>query len=246
MNHMTRDPIIGEFVGTFFLILLGDGVVAGCILKRTKAEGAGWMAITTGWAFAVLCGIFTANLFGSSDAFINPAFTLGFAVKTGAFNKMLPYLAAQVAGAFAGAVVVWLFYLPHWRETEDPAVKLGVFCTGPAIRSYGANLISEIIGTFVLVVVAGAMTSKVTLPTGAAAGLTPYLVACLVWSIGLSLGATTGYAINPARDFGPRLAHALLPIPGKGGSDWRYAWIPILGPFIGAALAGGLLRMIHA
>jgi glycerol uptake facilitator protein len=246
VNHMTRDPIIGEFVGTFFLILLGDGVVAGCILKRTKAEGAGWMAITAGWAFAVLCGIFTANLFGSSDAFINPAFTLGFAVKTGAFNKMLPYLAAQVAGAFAGAVVVWLFYLPHWRETEDPAVKLGVFCTGPAIRSYGANLISEIIGTFVLVVVAGAMTSKVALPTGAAAGLTPYLVACLVWSIGLSLGATTGYAINPARDFGPRLAHALLPIPGKGGSDWRYAWIPILGPFIGAALAGGLLRMIHA
>ena len=238
--------MIGEFVGTFFLILLGDGVVAGCILKRTKAEGAGWVAITTGWAFAVLCGIFTANLFGSSDAFINPAFTLGFAVKTGAFNKMLPYLVAQVGGAFAGAVVVWLFYLPHWRATEDQAVKLGVFCTGPAIRSYGANLISEIIGTFVLVAVAGAMTSKLALPTGAAAGLTPYLVACLIWSIGLSLGATTGYAINPARDFGPRLAHALLPIAGKGGSDWRYAWIPVLGPFIGAALAGGLLRMIHA
>jgi glycerol uptake facilitator protein len=238
--------MIGEFVGTFFLILLGDGVVAGCILKRTKAEGAGWVAITTGWAFAVLCGIFTANLFGSSDAFINPAFTLGFAVKTGAFNKMLPYLVAQVGGAFAGAVVVWLFYLPHWRATEDQAVKLGVFCTGPAIRSYGANLISEIIGTFVLVAVAGAMTSKLALPTGAAAGLTPYLVACLIWSIGLSLGATTGYAINPARDFGPRLAHALLPIAGKGESDWRYSWIPVVGPFIGASLAGVLLRMIHA
>jgi glycerol uptake facilitator protein len=125
-------------------------------------------------------------------------------------------------------------------------VKLGVFCTGPAIRSYGANLICEIIGTFVLVVVAGAMTSKLVLPTGAATGLTPFLVACLIWSIGLSLGATTGYAINPARDFGPRLAHALLPIAGKGASDWRYAWIPVLGPFIGAALAGGLLRMIHA
>jgi glycerol uptake facilitator protein len=243
---MTRGPMIGEFVGTFFLILLGDGVVAGCILKRTKAEGAGWVAITTGWAFAVLCGIFTANLFGSSDAFINPAFTLGFAVKTGAFNKMLPYLVAQVGGAFAGAVVVWLFYLPHWRATEDQAVKLGVFCTGPAIRSYGANLISEIIGTFVLVAVAGAMTSKLALPTGAAAGLTPYLVACLIWSIGLSLGATTGYAINPARDFGPRLAHALLPIAGKGESDWRYSWIPVVGPFIGASLAGVLLRMIHA
>jgi glycerol uptake facilitator protein len=243
---MTRDPIIGEFVGTFFMILLGDGVVAGCILKRTKGEGAGWMAITTGWAFAVLCGIFIANLFGSSDAFLNPAFTLGFAVKSGAFNKILPYLVAQMAGAFAGAAVVWLFYLPHWRATEDPALKLGVFCTGPAIRSYGANLICEIIGTFVLVVVAGAMTSKLVLPTGAATGLTPFLVACLIWSIGLSLGATTGYAINPARDFGPRLAHALLPIAGKGGSDWSYAWIPVLGPFIGAALAGGLLRMIHA
>ena len=243
---MTRDPIIGEFVGTFFMILLGDGVVAGCILKRTKGEGAGWMAITTGWAFAVLCGIFIANLFGSSDAFLNPAFTLGFAVKSGAFNKILPYLVAQMAGAFAGAAVVWLFYLPHWRATEDPALKLGVFCTGPAIRSYGANLICEIIGTFVLVVVAGAMTSKLVLPTGAATGLTPFLVACLIWSIGLSLGATRGYAIHPARDFGPRLAHALLPIAGKGGSDWRYAWIPVLGPFIGAALAGGLLRMIHA
>jgi glycerol uptake facilitator protein len=243
---MTRDPVIAEFVGTFFLILLGDGVVAGCILKRTKAEGAGWMAITAGWAFAVLCGIFTANLFGSPDAFINPAFTLGFAVKTGAYHKVLPYLGAQVGGAFAGAIVVWLFYLPHWRATEDPAVKLGAFCTGPAIRSYGANLFSEIIGTFVLVVVAGAMTSKLVFPAGAAAGLTPYLIACLIWSIGLSLGATTGYAINPARDFGPRLAHALLPIAGKGGSDWRYAWIPVVGPFIGAALAGGLLRMIHA
>jgi glycerol uptake facilitator protein len=243
---MTRDPVIGEFVGTFFMILLGDGVVAGCILKRTKGEGAGWMAITTGWAFAVLCGIFIANLFGSSDAFLNPAFTLGFAVKSGAFNKILPYLIAQMAGAFAGAAAVWLFYLPHWRATEDPALKLGVFCTGPAIRSYGANLICEIIGTFVLVVVAGAMTSKLVLPTGAATGLTPFLVACLIWSIGLSLGATTGYAINPARDFGPRLAHALLPIAGKGGSDWSYAWIPVLGPFIGAALAGGLLRMIHA
>jgi len=181
----------------------------------------------------VLCGIFTANLFGSPDAHINPAITLAFAVKTGAFNKIVPYLTAQFAGGFAGAATVWLFYLPHWKPTEDPAVKLGVFCTGPAIRSYGANLISEIIGTFVLVIVVGAMSSKLVLSTGAAAGLSPYLVACLVWSIGLSLGGTTGYAINPARDLGPRLAHALLPIAGKGGSDWAYAWIPILGPLIG-------------
>jgi glycerol uptake facilitator protein len=246
VNPMLRSPMIGEFVGTFILILLGDGVVAGCILKRTKAEGAGWLAITTGWGFAVLCGIFTANLFGSPDAHINPAITLAFALKTGDFSKMLPYLTAQFAGGFAGAATVWLFYLPHWKPTEDPGVKLGVFCTGPAIRSYGANLISEIIGTFVLVLVVGAMSSRLVLSTGAAAGLSPYLVGCLVWSIGLSLGATTGYAINPARDFGPRLAHALLPIAGKGGSDWAYAWIPILGPLIGATLAGGLLRLVNA
>jgi glycerol uptake facilitator protein len=243
---MMRDPLIGEFAGTCMMILLGDGVVAGCILKRTKAEGAGWLAITTGWAFAVLCGIFTANLFGSPDAHLNPAITLALAVKTGAYGKLLPYLMAQVGGAFAGAVLVWLMYLPHWEVTEDPAVKLGVFCTGPAIRSYGANLLSEVIGTFVLVTVVGAMTSKLVLSGGAAAGFTPFLVGCLVWSIGLSLGATTGYAINPARDFGPRLAHALLPVPGKGGSDWEYAWIPIVGPAIGASLAGLLLQAIGA
>lgn len=243
---MTRDPIIGEFVGTFIMILLGNGVVAGCVLKRTKAEGAGWMAITTGWAFAVLCGIFTANLFGSPDAHLNPAITLAFAVKTGAFTKMLPYLVAQIGGAFAGAAVVWLFYLPHWKVTENQEVKLGVFCTAPAIRSYAANLLSEVIATFVLVTVVGAMSSKLVLSTGAAAGFSPFLVGCLVWSLGLSLGATTGYAINPARDFGPRLAHALLPISGKGGSDWSYSWIPILGPLIGASLAGYLLRIIGA
>jgi glycerol uptake facilitator protein len=238
--------MFGEFAGTCMMILLGDGVVAGCILKRTKAEGAGWLAITVGWAFAVLCGIFTANLFGSPDAHLNPAITLAFSVKTGTFGKMLPYLMAQVAGAFTGAVLVWLAYLPHWEVTEDPSVKLGVFCTGPAIRSYGANLLSEVMATFVLVTVVGAMSSKLVLSTGAAAGLSPFLVGCLVWSIGLSLGATTGYAINPARDFGPRLAHALLPIHDKGGSDWDYAWIPILGPAIGAALAGYVLRVIGA
>jgi glycerol uptake facilitator protein len=243
---MMRDPLIGEFAGTCMMILLGDGVVAGCILKRTKAEGAGWLAITAGWAFAVLCGIFTANLFGSPDAHLNPAITLALAVKTGTYGKMLPYLMAQVGGAFTGAVLVWLAYLPHWEVTEDPAVKLGVFCTGPAIRSYGSNLLSEVIGTFVLVTVVGAMSSKLVLSTGAAAGFSPFLVGCLVWSIGLSLGATTGYAINPARDFGPRLAHALLPLPGKGGSDWEYAWIPILGPAIGAGLAGLLLHAIGA
>ncbi len=241
-----RSPFLGEFVGTFLMMLLGDGVVAGCLLKRTKAEGAGWLAITTGWAFAVLCGIFTANLFGSADAHLNPAITLAFAVRGGDFSKLLPYLAAQVSGAFLGAAVVWLFYLPHWRVTEDPALKLGVFCTGPAIRSYAANLFSEIVATFVLVLVVGAMGSKLVLATGSAAGFGPFLVGCLVWSIGLSLGATTGYAINPARDLGPRLAHALLPIAGKGGSDWAYAWIPVLGPFLGAGMAGLLLRAVGA
>lgn len=243
---MMRGPLLGEFMGTFMMILLGDGVVAGALLKKTKGEGMGWLAITTGWGFAVLCGIFTANLFGSADAHLNPAITLAFAVETGDFHKLVPYSLAQVGGAFCGALIVWLVYLPHWRVTEDRAAKLGVFCTGPAIRSYGSNLFSEVVGTFVLVTVVGSITSKLVLTTGAAAGLSPFLVGCLVWSIGLSLGATTGYAINPARDLGPRMAHALLPIHGKGGSDWAYSWIPIAGPLLGAALAGGVLHWLHA
>ncbi len=241
-----RGPLLGEFMGTFMMMLLGDGVVAAVLLKKTKAEGAGWLAITAGWCFAVLCGIFTANLFGSVDAHLNPAITLAFAVKTGDYAKFAPYLVAQLGGAFVGAVAVWLFYLPHWKITEDPAAKLGVFCTAPAIRSYGSNLFCEILGSFVLVTVVGSISSKLVLTTGAAAGLSPFLVGCLIWAIGLSLGATTGYAINPARDFGPRLAHTLLPIAGKGTSDWAYSWVPIVGPLIGASLAGALLRIIGA
>jgi glycerol uptake facilitator protein len=241
-----RSPFLGEFVGTLVMILLGDGVVAGVLLKRSKAEGSGWMVITTGWAFAVLCGIFAANLFGSADAHLNPAITLAFALKTGDFAKLAPYALAQISGAFCGAALVWLQYLPHWKVTEDQSLKLGVFCTSPAIRSLGANLISEILATTVLIVVVGAMTSKLVLSTGAAAGLTPYLVGSLVWGLGLSLGGTTGYAINPARDFGPRLAHATLPIAGKGGSDWGYAGIPIVGPAIGGVIAGLILRWIGA
>jgi glycerol uptake facilitator protein len=243
---IARGPLLGEFMGSFVLLLLGNGVCAAVTLKRSKAEGAGWMAVAVGWALAVLCGIFTALLFGSADAHLNPAFTLAFAIKEHAFSKLLPYTLVQVAGGFCGATVAWLFYLPHWKLTEDPAAKLGVFVTGPAVRSYGANLFCEVIGTFVLVLVAGGMSSKLVLTTGAAAGLSPLLVSFLIWSIGLSLGATTGYAINPARDLGPRIAHAILPIAGKGTSDWSYAWIPILGPAIGAGMAGLILLWLGA
>ncbi|WP_446742863.1 MIP/aquaporin family protein [Silvibacterium acidisoli] len=241
-----RSPELGEFAGTLVMILLGDGVVAGVLLKRSKAEDAGWLAITTAWAFAVLCGIFTANLFGSTDAHLNPAITLAMGVKGGGFGKVLPYALAQLAGGFAGAVLVWLHYLPHWKVSDDAGAKLGVFCTRPAIRSYAANLLSEIIATATLIVVIGAISSKLVLTTGAAAGLSPYLVSCVVWGIGLSLGGTTGYAMNPARDFGPRLAHAILPIAGKGGSDFRYAPIPVFGPAIGGVIAGLILRWIGA
>ena len=241
-----RSPFLGEFVGTMVMILLGDGVVAGVLLKRSKAESAGWLAITTAWAFAVLCGVFTANLFGSPDAHLNPAITLAFALKTGNFQKIAPFVTAQIAGAFCGATLVWLHYLPHWKVTEDPALKLGVFCTAPAIRNLAVNFFCELLGTTTLIVVIGAITSKLVLTTGPAAGVTPYLVSCVVWGIGLSLGGTTGYAINPARDFGPRLAHAVLPIAGKGGSDWGYAGIPIAGPALGGVIAGLILKWVGA
>ena len=236
-------PFLGEFLGTMMLILLGDGVVAGVLLKRSKSEGAGWLVITAGWAFAVMAGVFTAIACGSRDAHINPAVTLGFAVRAGSFGKCLPYIAAQLLGAMAGAALVWLHYLPHWRETPDPALKLACFCTAPAIRKAAANLVSEIIGTAVLVFVVGAIFSK-SVAAGGPGALGPYLVGSLVWGIGLSLGGTTGYAINPARDLGPRVAHALLPIAGKGSSDWSYAPIPVIGPLAGGALAGWLLRLL--
>jgi len=236
-------PVLGEFLGTMMLILLGDGVVAGVLLKRTKSEGAGWMVITAGWAFAVMAGVFTAIACGSSDAHLNPAVTLGFAVRAGSFGKCLPYIAAQLLGGIAGAALVWLHYFPHWKETPDAGLKLACFCTAPAIRNALANLVSEIIGTFALVLVVGAIFSKAIATSGPGA-LGPYLVGSLVWGIGLSLGGTTGYAINPARDLGPRVAHALLPIAGKGRSDWSYAPIPVIGPLLGGALAGWLLRVL--
>ncbi|MBZ5528684.1 MAG: aquaporin family protein [Acidobacteriia bacterium] len=237
-------PLVGEFLGTMILILLGNGVVAGVLLKRSKAEGSGWMVIATGWAMAVMAGVFAAIACGSADAHLNPAVTLGMAVRSGSYAKFFPYFAAQLLGAMAGAALVWLHYLLHWRETEDGATKLACFSTGPAIRHAAANLISEMIATFVLVFVVGAIFSKAVSAGGSAAGLGPYVVGSLVWGIGLSLGGPTGYAINPARDLGPRIAHALLPIAGKGASDWGYAPIPVVGPLVGGALAGGLLRVL--
>ncbi len=237
-------PWFGEFMGTLVLILLGDGVVAGVLLRKTKSENAGWLVITTGWALAVMCGVFTAIACGSPGAHINPAVTLGFALRSHDFSQVLPFIAAQLCGAIAGATLVWLHFLPHWRETPDAPTKLAVFSTAPAIRTFPANFLSEVIGTFVLVFVVSAIFSKNVATTGPAAGLGPYLVGSLVWGIGLSLGGTTGYAINPARDLGPRIAHALLPIAGKGTSDWGYAPIPVFGPLVGGALAGLLVRLL--
>jgi len=240
------------------LILLGDGVVAGVLLNKSKAQNSGWIVITTGWAFAVMCGIFTAKLFGSADAHLNPAVTLGFAVSSGDYSKLISYIPAQLIGAFIGAVLVYLHYLPHWGETSDSGLKLAVFSTGPAIRNPVTNIISEVIGTFVLVLVVGAIFSNgqlgaglpgmspadISAMKGVATGLGPYLVAALVWGIGLSLGGPTGYAINPARDLGPRIAHFLLPIPGKGDSDWNYSWIPVVGPLVGGFIAGLVLLIV--
>lgn len=233
--------LVGEFMGTMILILMGNGVVANVLLRKSKAEGAGWMVIATGWALAVVCGIFTAVTFGSPDAHLNPAVTIGTAVATGDYSKFGPYFVAQLLGAMAGAVLVWIHYGPHWRETPDAAAKAACFCTAPAIRQPLANLASEMIGTFVLVLVGTEIGAKAA-PT---AGMGQYLVGCLVWGIGLSLGGTTGYAINPARDLGPRIMYSVLPISKKGESDWGYAGIPILGPLIGGALAGAVIRMVQ-
>jgi glycerol uptake facilitator protein len=235
----------GEFLGTLVLVLLGNGVNAGVTLRKSFAADAGWMAVTTGWALAVLCGVLVAQAFGSPGANLNPAITLASAVSSGSYSQLLSMWSAQLLGAMGGAALVVVHYAPHWRLTPDPAAKLGIFCTNGAVRSPLANFASEVIGTMVLVVVAASIFSHGVAANGPAAGLGPWLVASLVWGIGLSLGGTTGYAINPARDLGPRLIHALLPIPGKGGSNWSYAPIPIVGDLLGGVLAGLLLRYAH-
>ena len=232
----------GEFMGTMILILMGNGAVANMLLKRSKGEGAGWLAITTGWAFAVMTGVFTAIACGSPDANINPAVTLAFAVKTGDFSLLAPYAAAQLLGAMAGAVLVWLNFLPHWAVTPDPDTKFACFGTSPAIDSRGSNLVTEALGAFILILVVSAIGSKAT--GTLQPGLGPYLVGMLVWAIGLSLGGTTGYAINPARDLGPRIMHALLPIAKKGATNWSYAPVPVIGPLVGGAVAGLLARVV--
>ncbi len=241
---LMEKQLLGEFMGVMVLVLLGDGVVANVVLKKSKAEDAGWMAIATGWALAVVAGVFTAIACGSADAHLNPAVTLSAAVVTGDFSKLASYALAQMAGGFCGATLVWLHFYPHWRETPDADRKLACFCTSPAIRHRPANLFAEALGTFVLVLVASAISSKSVAAAGPAPGLAPCLVGAVVWSIGLSLGGTTGYAINPARDLGPRVAHAVLPIAKKGPSDWGYAAVPVLGPLAGAVLAGIVIRAI--
>jgi glycerol uptake facilitator protein len=230
-------PFIAELVGTALLVLMGDAVVANVVLSRTKGNGGGWIVITAGWAFAVAIGVYVTNT--SSGGHLNPAVTLGLAA-AGRFNwaKVPEYLAAQMIGAMLGAVGVWLSYLNHWRATDDADAKLGVFCTAPAIRDRPANLVTEIIGTFVLVLGTALILTPENLKpqSGFDTSFTPLLVGLVVWAIGLSLGGPTGYAINPARDLGPRIAHAILPIPGKRDSDWSYAWVPVAGPIIGGIL----------
>ena len=237
-----------ELIGTMFLILLGTGVVANTILKGTKGNNGGWMVITTGWALAVFVGVVVAGPY--SGAHLNPAVTLGLAIAGKfAWSKVLLYIAAQIIGAILGAFLMWIVYRDHFNSTTDPDTQLAVFSTGPAIKNSVFNLLSEIVGTFVLIFVLFYFTNaefgdqKTPIGLGSLGALP---VAFLIWAIGLSLGGTTGYAINPARDFGPRIAHALLPIKDKGHSNWRYAWIPIVGPFIGAIIAALLYLALKA
>ncbi|MBL4647697.1 MAG: aquaporin family protein [Gammaproteobacteria bacterium] len=229
--------LTGEFLGTLVLVVFGGGVVANVLLKQSKGYHAGWLTVATGWFIAVTMGVFVAQSAGAPNADINPAISLAKYCLGIAYNypQLLITIIAQIAGGFTGAVIVWLAYLPHWRVTDDPIDKLSVFCTVPAIRHYPSNTLTEVIGTTMLVIGVGAIFGHAT-SHHPASGLGPYLIGVLVWGIGISLGGPTGYAINPARDLGPRLAHALLPIAGKGSSDWAYAWVPIVGPLLGALL----------
>ncbi|HEX7367795.1 MAG TPA: MIP/aquaporin family protein [Pelobium sp.] len=233
------NPFIAELIGTALLILLGNGVVANVLLNNTKGNNGGWISITTAWALAVFVGVAVAAPY--SGAHLNPAVTIALAIAGKfAWSGVLSYITAQIIGAFLGSFLVWLFYKDHYKITDDKNLILATFCTAPAIRNVKSNLVSEIIGTFVLIFSIFYFTNPELTTTKSPIGLGAlgaFPVALLVWVIGLSLGGTTGYAINPARDFGPRLAHALLPIKNKGKNDWAYSWIPIIGPLIGASIA---------
>ncbi len=242
---------LAELVGTAILILLGDGVVAGVLLSKSKAENSGWIVITTGWALAVAMAVYMVGHF-DAGAHLNPAVTFGLWASGADFtaSQIFQYVGGQFVGAFIGATLVFLHYMPHWKQTEDPGLKLAVFATGPAIRS-PANVISEFIGTFMLIfgILAighhmGAITDG-NLNQAFGTGITPLLIGFLIWAIGLSLGGPTGYAINPARDLGPRIMHAILPIPGKGSSDWGYSWVPVVGPIVGGVVAGFVYKGLY-
>jgi len=239
---------LGEVIGTMFLILLGDGVVANVLLGKTKGNNSGWIVITTAWGMAVFVGVFTSLAVGG-NAHLNPAVTVGLAVSGAvSWGEVPAYFAGEFIGAALGAILVWLAYLPHWAETPDQGLKLAVFSTGPAIRNTTANLICEIIGTFALMLGVFLIRGAQMVDGGAISmgslGAVP--VAFLVWVIGLALGGPTGYAINPARDLGPRIMHAILPIPGKGDSDWGYSWIPVVGPIVGAVIAAFIFLALPA
>lgn len=223
---------MGEFLGTFVLILLGNGVVSTVVLKKTKATGSGWIAITFGWGFAVMMGVYVSGFM--SPAHLNPAVTIAMAL-IGSFkwSLVLPYIIAQTLGAMVASVVLYLMYLPHYEVTESHADILGTFSTGPAIRNKFSNFFSEVVGTAILII---AILSFGQYDVTKTSGFSPLLVGAIITAIGLSLGSTTGYALNPARDLGPRIMHPILPIKGKGGSDWSYSWIPIFGPLVGGAI----------
>lgn len=240
-------PFMAELIGTMLLILLGNGVVANVLLNDTKGHNSGWIVITAAWAFAVYVGVLVAAPY--SGAHLNPAITIGLAIAGKfAWNQVAPYILAQLIGAFIGGFLVWLMYFDHYKKENRSDWVLATFATGPAIRNYTSNIVSELIGSFVLMFcvfyISGGEITTTKTPIGlGSVGALP--VALVVWAIGLSLGGTTGYAINPARDLGPRIVHFLLPLKNKNGSDWAYSWIPIVGPILGAAIAAVLYLQLH-
>lgn len=231
---MEPSPFLGELMGTFILIFLGESVVANVLLKGTKGNNSGLIVITTAWGLAVMMGVFVAQKFGSEAAHLNPALSIAFAFKSGDWSSVPSFILAQLSGAFLGALATYLFYYPHWEITEDKDSKLAVFATSPAIKHTPSNFFAEMSGTFVLMVGVSSIYAL------GGSGLGPFLVGMLVFVIGNALGGTTGYAINPARDLAPRLAHFILPIKGKRDSNWSYAWIPVVAPIVGAVLGGVL------